>query len=165
MEIGFVFEERYGQGIKIVYPESYSNSPDQALERIPLPFLPCEEGWHWPEEARKHMLVARDDIRVSLDNSTQDLKVSVDFTKAFASKFYSDYKVYSIIEWHDLWVKGDDDCTKFVDQAIAANPKSVEDYKKGKENAIKHIMGQAMRFSKGKINPNDAMDMLKQKLG
>ena len=52
-----------------------------------------------------------------------------------------------------------------VDQAIAANPKSVDDYKAGKVAALQFLVGQVMRLSKGKANPPMAMEMLKKKLG
>lgn len=149
--------------MKIIYPENYSGKP--ALEKLPLPFPPCEAGWYWPEEARKYMLVVGNDVYVALDSLAQCFKTDICVAKDFVYKFYHDYKVHSIIEWNDWWLKSDADCSSFVDQAIAVNPKDVEDYKKGKEAAIKHIMGQAMRLSKGKISPNVAMEMLKQRLG
>ena len=39
-------------------------------------------------------------------------------------------------------------------EVIAANPKSVEDYKAGKAAAINFLKGQVMKLSKGKANPN-----------
>jgi aspartyl-tRNA(Asn)/glutamyl-tRNA(Gln) amidotransferase subunit B len=39
-------------------------------------------------------------------------------------------------------------------EVIAANPKSVEDYKAGKMAAINFLKGQVMKLSKGKANPN-----------
>ncbi len=52
----------------------------------------------------------------------------------------------------------------FADQAIAENPKSVEDYKAGKKAALQYLMGQVMRMSKGKANPQMVLEMLKSKL-
>ncbi len=48
--------------------------------------------------------------------------------------------------------------------AIAGNPKSVEEYKAGKQGAINFLMGQVMKASKGKANPGAVMQMLKAKL-
>jgi aspartyl-tRNA(Asn)/glutamyl-tRNA(Gln) amidotransferase subunit B len=39
-------------------------------------------------------------------------------------------------------------------EVIAANPKSVDDYKAGKVTAINFLKGQVMKLSKGKANPN-----------
>ena len=40
-----------------------------------------------------------------------------------------------------------------VDEAIAANPQSVADYKAGKDKAIGFLVGQVMKKSRGKANP------------
>jgi len=53
----------------------------------------------------------------------------------------------------------------FVDQAMAENPKSVEDYKNGKTAAIKFLIGQVMRLSRGKANPQLVEQMISEKLG
>jgi aspartyl-tRNA(Asn)/glutamyl-tRNA(Gln) amidotransferase subunit B len=41
----------------------------------------------------------------------------------------------------------------FVDAALAANPKSVADFAAGKENALKFLIGQVMKASRGTANP------------
>ncbi len=53
---------------------------------------------------------------------------------------------------------------KIAEQVIAKNPKSVEDYKNGKENAVKFLIGQIMKATKGSANPKIAMVILVQKL-
>ena len=53
---------------------------------------------------------------------------------------------------------------KIIEQIIKNNPKSVEDYKSGKEVALKFLVGQTMKESKGKANPQIAGEMLKKKL-
>ena len=47
-----------------------------------------------------------------------------------------------------------------VEQVVAANPKSVEDYKAGKQKAIGFLVGQVMKESKGKANPGLANKLL-----
>ncbi|RMD01731.1 Asp-tRNA(Asn)/Glu-tRNA(Gln) amidotransferase subunit GatB [Aquitalea palustris] len=53
---------------------------------------------------------------------------------------------------------------KMVEEAIAANPKAVEEYRAGKEKALNALAGQVMKASKGKANPAQVQDILKQKL-
>jgi aspartyl-tRNA(Asn)/glutamyl-tRNA(Gln) amidotransferase subunit B len=53
---------------------------------------------------------------------------------------------------------------KFCDEAIAANPRSVEDYKAGKMAALNFLKGQVMKLSKGKANPNLVGEVLERKL-
>ena len=54
---------------------------------------------------------------------------------------------------------------KIVDEVLAANAKSVEEYRAGKEKAFNALIGQAMKASKGKANPAQLTELLKQKLG
>ena len=51
-----------------------------------------------------------------------------------------------------------------VKSVIAENPGSVEDYKAGHDRAIKYLMGQVMKASKGSANPKIAMDILVEEL-
>jgi len=52
-----------------------------------------------------------------------------------------------------------------VDAVIAANAKSVEEYRAGKDKAFHALVGQVMKASKGKANPSQASELLKRKLG
>jgi len=54
---------------------------------------------------------------------------------------------------------------RIVDEVLAANPKSVEEYRAGKEKAFNALVGQAMKASKGKANPAQVNELLKKKLG
>ena len=51
-----------------------------------------------------------------------------------------------------------------VRNVIKGNEESVNDYKEGHDRAIKYLMGQVMKLSQGKINPQKAMELLKQEL-
>ena len=53
---------------------------------------------------------------------------------------------------------------KIVEQVLAENPQSVEDYKAGKSNALKYLVGQSMRLSKGKANPQMINEMILERL-
>ena len=53
---------------------------------------------------------------------------------------------------------------KIVDEVIAANARSVEEYRAGKEKAFNALVGQVMKASKGKANPAQAGELLKKKL-
>ena len=52
-----------------------------------------------------------------------------------------------------------------VDAVIAANARSVEEYRAGKDKAFNALVGQVMKASKGKANPAQANELLKRKLG
>ena len=51
-----------------------------------------------------------------------------------------------------------------IDQVIVDNPGSAQDYRDGKKKAIGFLVGQVMRTTKGKANPQMVNQILKQKL-
>ena len=54
---------------------------------------------------------------------------------------------------------------KIVDGVLAANPKNVEEYKAGNGKALNALVGQIMKGSQGKANPQQVNDLLRKKLG
>jgi aspartyl-tRNA(Asn)/glutamyl-tRNA(Gln) amidotransferase subunit B len=52
-----------------------------------------------------------------------------------------------------------------VDEVVAANPKSVEEFRAGKDKAFNALVGQVMKASRGKANPAQVNDLLRQRLG
>jgi len=53
---------------------------------------------------------------------------------------------------------------KFCDQVIAANAKQVEDYRAGKDRAFNSLVGQVMKLTRGKANPQQVSEILRRKL-
>jgi aspartyl-tRNA(Asn)/glutamyl-tRNA(Gln) amidotransferase subunit B len=53
---------------------------------------------------------------------------------------------------------------KIVDQVLAANPKSVEGFKAGKEKAFNALVGQVMKATQGNANPEQVNKLLRKKL-
>ncbi|MDO8637171.1 MAG: Asp-tRNA(Asn)/Glu-tRNA(Gln) amidotransferase GatCAB subunit B, partial [Dehalococcoidia bacterium] len=56
------------------------------------------------------------------------------------------------------------DIDNFVEQAISQNPAAVSDYQAGKSQAITFLVGQVMRLSKGRANPQVVNVLIKDKL-
>jgi aspartyl-tRNA(Asn)/glutamyl-tRNA(Gln) amidotransferase subunit B len=54
---------------------------------------------------------------------------------------------------------------KIVDDVIAANADNVAQYRAGKEKAFNALVGQVMKASKGKANPQQVNELLKKKIG
>lgn len=52
-----------------------------------------------------------------------------------------------------------------IDEVITANPAIVEEYRSGKQKAFNSLVGQVMKAAKGKANPAQVNELLKQKLG
>jgi aspartyl-tRNA(Asn)/glutamyl-tRNA(Gln) amidotransferase subunit B len=53
---------------------------------------------------------------------------------------------------------------KIVDEVLAANAKSVEEFRAGKEKAFNALVGQAMKATRGKANPQQVNDILRRRL-
>ena len=53
---------------------------------------------------------------------------------------------------------------KIVDEVLAANAKSVEEFRAGKEKAFNALVGQAMKATKGKANPAQVNEILRRRL-
>jgi aspartyl-tRNA(Asn)/glutamyl-tRNA(Gln) amidotransferase subunit B len=61
-------------------------------------------------------------------------------------------------------ISGSDEIAAIVDQVLAANPKPVAEYRAGKQEALKFLVGQAMRASRGRVNAAAVTEMLTAKL-
>ncbi len=61
-------------------------------------------------------------------------------------------------------INDDEEVRKIIKDIIEKNPESVSDYKNGHDRAIKYLMGQIMKETKGKANPKLAMDILTEEL-
>jgi aspartyl-tRNA(Asn)/glutamyl-tRNA(Gln) amidotransferase subunit B len=61
-------------------------------------------------------------------------------------------------------ITDDSEIRNIVKEIISNNPESVNDYKSGHDRAIKYLMGQVMKETKGKANPKIAMDILIEEL-
>ena len=53
---------------------------------------------------------------------------------------------------------------EFVDQAIATNPKQLEQYRAGKTSLVGFFVGQVMKLSGGRANPQVVNEVLKKAL-
>lgn len=76
-----------------------------------------------------------------------------------------DAQVDAVIEKRGLKQMNDTGALeKIVDEVIAANPTNVEQYRAGKDKAFNALVGQVMKASRGKANPQQVNDLLKSRL-
>ena len=54
---------------------------------------------------------------------------------------------------------------KIIDVVLAANPKNVEEYRGGNSKALNALVGQIMKASQGKANPQQVNELLRKKMG
>lgn len=57
-------------------------------------------------------------------------------------------------------IKSDVDLKPIMERVIKENPKSVEQYKQGKKKVLNFLIGQVMKYTKGKVDPNIAKEEL-----
>lgn len=85
--------------------------------------------------------------------------------KVFAEVWYDnlDPKVY--VDKHNLAMVGDDNLVKeAVIKVLDENPKTVEEFKSGKEKVVGFLVGQCMKALKGKADPGTINRLLKDEL-
>jgi aspartyl-tRNA(Asn)/glutamyl-tRNA(Gln) amidotransferase subunit B len=100
-------------------------------------------------------------LRRILDNTVSGKMAKDVFVAIWAGEGDADL----IIEKRGLKQMSDsDELDKIVDAVLTANPKSVEEFRAGKEKAFNALVGQAMKATKGKGNPAQINEILKKKL-
>ncbi|MDP2963304.1 MAG: Asp-tRNA(Asn)/Glu-tRNA(Gln) amidotransferase subunit GatB [Sulfurimicrobium sp.] len=102
----------------------------------------------------------------SLLKRIQDNTISGKIAKeVFAAMWNGEGEADAIIEAKGLKQVSDSGAIeKIIDEIIAANPGQVAEYRSGKDRLFGFFVGQAMKASKGKANPAQLNDILKQKL-
>ncbi len=85
--------------------------------------------------------------------------------EVFEKVFQEDIDPETYVEEQGLKTVNDEGALReTVARVIADNPKSVEDYRNGKEKAIGFLVGQTMKAMKGKANPDMVNQILKEML-
>lgn len=96
----------------------------------------------------------------------EDGKISNNIGREVAEDMFDENKdPMKIIEEKGLMqISSSDELEKLVEDVIAKNPQSVEDYKAGKTQSAGFLMGQVMKLSNGKANPKIAKELVDKKL-
>lgn len=83
--------------------------------------------------------------------------------KVLEIMFEEDKDPKAIVEERGMGQISDEGAIRgIIEEVVAANPQSVADFKAGKEKAIGFLVGQTMRASKGKGNPQIINKLLKE---
>ena len=113
---------------------------------------------------------SRDDFMITPENFAEFViliskgKISSKIAKAVLAEMFSTAADPShIIEEKGLvQITDQSEIKKVIKEVIADNNKAVEDYKKGKDNALQFLVGQVMAKTKGRVNPQFASKALNQ---
>ena len=85
--------------------------------------------------------------------------------QVFEAMWGSDLNAEAIIERDGLKQMTDSGAIEaIIDEVLANNAKSVEEFKAGKEKAFNALVGQVMKASRGKANPQQVQELLQAKL-
>lgn len=102
-----------------------------------------------------------------LINLAKDDKVNNNVAKKLLREIYeSNEDPEKLAEERNLLQISDSELLeKVVNQVLEENPESIEDIKNGKDRAFGFLVGQAMKKTKGKGNPVEINNLLKEKIG
>ena len=127
-------------------------------------------------ELQKYLAKEEQDItemKISAENFAELMGIVADGTINSSAAQTVLYEMYygddddpsHIIEEKNLAQMSDSSALDgIVEKVLTDNEQSIVDYKAGKENAIKYLMGQVMKESQGKANPQMVMEILREKL-
>lgn len=131
-------------------------------------------NWLMVETMRlvKEKGIEPDEVKFSAENFSKFLKLIDDNVinktvakEVFEAMFNDDIDPEKYVDEHELKMDNNTDELKGVlEEIIANNPKSVEDFHNGKEKAIGALVGQAMKATKGKADPKMINQMLRELL-
>ena len=97
-----------------------------------------------------------------IDNGTISGKIA---KTVYEEMFNTGQTAESIVKEKGLvQITDESEIIKVVEQIIAENPNTVQDYKNGKKNSIGFLVGQIMKATKGKANPQLVNKILAEKL-
>lgn len=131
-------------------------------------------NWLMVETLRllKERIMEPEDIRFSPEHLAKLIQLTDDKVingsvakEVFEAMFDTDMDPEKYVEENGLKTVNDEGALRrTVEEIIAANPKSVEDYHSGKEKAIGFLIGQTMKAMKGKADPGLINQMIKELL-
>ena len=106
----------------------------------------------------------------------KDGSISVKVGRDLLGSIWNEDRAKGSCRWHDevdvliesrglKQMSDSGELERLIDEVLAANPKSVEEYRAGRDKAFNALVGQAMKATKGKGNPTQVNELLKKKLG
>lgn len=100
------------------------------------------------------------------DMAGENIINSATVKKLIKRMWEKDFDPVRVVEEEKLQQINDESAIlEWIEKAIAENPKSVADYKKGKKTAAKAVIGKAMAASGGKANPIIVQKLVERELG
>lgn len=113
-----------------------------------------------------------DEMNLSLDNFVSLIKlqnegkINNNAAKKILRRIYeSNENPIQIVEDEGLvQIQDESELLKVVEEVLEENPESIEEYRKGRDRVLGYLVGQAMKKTRGKGNPQEFNKMIKEKL-
>ncbi|UMZ74530.1 Asp-tRNA(Asn)/Glu-tRNA(Gln) amidotransferase subunit GatB [Natranaerofaba carboxydovora] len=113
-----------------------------------------------------------DEIKITSDMLVELCKLEEDGTisskiakEVFEEMYKNGDKPEEVVEKKGLkQISDQGEIEQFVEEVIEENPETIEDIRNGKDKAMGFLVGQVMKKSKGKANPQMVNDLLKEKI-
>jgi len=97
-----------------------------------------------------------------IDKGTLSTKMA---KEVFEEMFHSGKGALQVVQEKGLvQISGASELEEIISQVLAANAAAVADFKQGKEQSLKFLVGQVMKATKGQANPQMLNELLRKKL-
>jgi aspartyl-tRNA(Asn)/glutamyl-tRNA(Gln) amidotransferase subunit B len=97
-----------------------------------------------------------------IDNGTLSTKMA---KEVFEEMFHSGKRASQVVKEKGLvQISGASELEAILDKVLVENAAAVADFKKGRETALKFLVGQVMKTTKGQANPQMVNELLRRKL-
>ncbi|MFC1721704.1 Asp-tRNA(Asn)/Glu-tRNA(Gln) amidotransferase subunit GatB [Patescibacteria group bacterium] len=156
------------------WAESTGDEPDKDVNKDTPTFAQITANWILSELMKyvKADVVSFKNLKITPENMAEFINIvhrgeinSSAAQQVLGEMYRTGQDPSQIVEEKKLQQLGDEsEIELMVDNTIRNNPGPAEDYKNGKENALKFLMGQVMKESQGKVDPQKAIEILKKKL-
>ncbi len=156
----FEFSSEYIENLKKKLPKSQEDLQEELIKKYNLDSKKVAElfrikRWEFAQSLINAGLNPNKAVNLVLSSSKDVLEKINKNPKEF---------VENLKKKESSSISSTEDLEVFIKQVLDENPSSVEDYKKGKENALNYLVGQVMRLSRGQANPQVVRDLLLKKI-
>jgi len=165
----FEFSDEYIQSIQKLIPELPQQKMDRYIKDFKLKESDAytitrnKKESYFYEEVMSKVKSQKSKVQVKSQNLEKDI-ANIIINKKVSSSLSIEEFSKKIIEMLTPQETDNALLETTIESVLKNNPKSVTDYKSGKQNAIMFLVGQVMKEMKGKANPKNVIEELRKKL-
>ncbi|MBT9161934.1 MAG: Aspartyl/glutamyl-tRNA(Asn/Gln) amidotransferase subunit B [Dehalococcoidia bacterium] len=123
-------------------------------------------GLQTPESRLQTLKITPEHLAGMLDLIEQGILSTTLAKQVFEEMFHSGRQAAQIVAEKGLTlISGTEEIAAIIDQVLRENARAVADFRGGKEQALKFLVGQVMKATEGRVKPDLVSIQLKEKLG